>query len=1034
MPGKLKPLLMYGMAAGGAAFEPRRIKRYQHGLLYGGGVVLSAFFLLSALLVARLELHDYFGQKRSEFLRREAQLRVDMQQTQESMMRVARYAELVWDGWDQRAAALSKHAGETGHRLVVRDESGEVRLAPRLLDQLRTNGGRLVLRDPAGNARFVALADLSPTRPASAFAPYIATFLRQKEMLPEQPTNARNPFPGAYFMNREGDFIAVVGKRQAEALLAMSPANVPALNRALKPDFEQSDAAIASQQGLTATWTGPDRDPLLGRDVVHLVQTVFDAKGRPFGVFSYVGPDRMHDIDARSDPGETIAIVDARGRTVAGGAMARDVIDVALSAERKSPDGRVQETRAAGAFVLSDELPGPGWLLVSSYTWHTVALAMAPRIALIAAFSLFGLALLWTGIVLFDRRVLRPAHLRAIRLIESESLNRTLIRTAPVGLTLLSLADGDVMVHNDTMLAYQQQLDGVSLGKRLWNAYREAEAGRGVGARQVVGYELSVELRDAGLTHLMTNIVRAKYRGVDVLLCTLLDITARKQVEQTLREAREAADQANRAKSTFLATMSHEIRTPLNAILGYLELMEREPLPAAQRRRLRTIGSSSDTLLRVINDVLDLSKAESKQMTLEIIAFDPRRLLQEVAAIFRPLADGKGLTLECRVAADIPDGCRGDPTRLRQVLSNLVSNALKFTKRGGVMIEARLTAPCIEIRVSDTGIGIPEDSVPVLFDVYMQADDSIYRRFGGTGLGLPLCRRIVTLMGGEIVVESRLGEGSTFAVRVPLPDAGPGWRAMAPQDALPAQAALDAPAPEAIEDDVVPIRVLVAEDHPASRALLRDQLNELGYDATIVTNGSEALRAFFEDRYDVVLTDLGMPELDGYALATCLREQRANVPVVAMTAHATEAEHRRCAEAGAVEVVLKPLSMAALDDVLRRHAAARRERAANAAEAEAGAGADAACVMSAEIRDALIGATRRSLGVIASALPGGDADLIHVELHSMAGGFALAGDEAMAQQCAALERVVKQDGAVAMGDTWDAFRAQVEQALGKLAG
>ncbi len=314
----------------------------------------------------------------------------------------------------------------------------------------------------------------------------------------------------------------------------------------------------------------------------------------------------------------------------------------------------------------------------------------------------------------------------------------------------------------------------------------------------------------------------------------------------------------------------------------------------------------------------------------------------------------------------------------------------------------------------------------MLFDVYIQADNSIYRRFGGTGLGLPLCRRIVTLMQGEITVESRLGEGSTFAVRVPLPDAEPGWRVLAQQDTGAAATTFDA-SEEAVEDDDAPIRVLVAEDHPASRALLRDQLNELGYDATIVTNGSEALRAFFEERYDVVLTDLGMPELDGYALATCLREQRANVPVVAMTAHATEAEHRRCAEAGAAEVVLKPLSMATLDDVLRRHAASRRRTVT--AEADA----DAACVLSAEIREALVGATRRSLAVIGGALPGGEADLIHVELHSMAGGFALAGNDVMAQQCARLERAVKQDGAAAMAATWDAFRAQVEQALGKLA-
>jgi len=426
----------------------------------------------------------------------------------------------------------------------------------------------------------------------------------------------------------------------------------------------------------------------------------------------------------------------------------------------------------------------------------------------------------------------------------------------------------------------------------------------------------------------------------------------------------------------------------------------------------------------VINDVLDLSKVESNQMVLEAVPFDLRAVVRDVAAIFHPLAAARHLALECRIDPQLADGYVGDPTRLRQIVSNLVSNAIKFTERGSVTIEARPTgavgqARGVEVVVRDTGIGIAPEGLPALFDVYVQTDASIYRRFGGTGLGLPLCRRLARLMHGDLAVEARPGQGATFIVSLPLAAAPSGWRVAFDEtesiaSSLPAYA-----------DDETPLRVLVAEDHPASRALLRDQLDALHCDAMLVANGVEAMRAFFAHPFDVVLTDLGMPELDGFALANFLREQGAKVPVIAMTAHATEEDRRRCAQTGVAEVVLKPLSIDALDAVLRRHAL-RGERGGSSTDH------GKQLVITEEIRQKLRASTLHSLAVIGDALQRDDADSIKIELHSMRGGFAIAGDIDARDACADVETAVNAGGVDAVKAGWPDFQGAIARALDRL--
>ncbi|RQS09803.1 response regulator [Burkholderia sp. Bp9002] len=990
MPTKLKRLVAQVAAVGSKPFDPGRVRRQQQVLLYGSGVAITAFIIVCATLVLRLEVLDYLTQASGAFLRRETQLSAEL----------------------QSMSLVSQRYENTSASLWI---SGK-QASPDALRKFAENHGRIVWRR-AGRVEFVALADITPDHPVSTYSRYLGLIMPQLEVAAKGI--ALVPGYNAYMIGLYGDFLAVIGPDSARQALALPDGfQVRTLAQQLIPadaDGARDDAVIVERRF----------DPLLGHAVVRFARRLYDADGRPFAWGVAIGRPQIDQILAPLSSDDEHALIDARGHVLAGAQRSSDMIAQALGHAHDPQGERVAARRVGNRFVISDRLPDSDLVLMATFSWRSVMAAVAMQVGLTVGTALLAIALLWIAIVTFDRRALRPANRRAIRLIESEALNRTLIRTAPAGLALLSLADGEAIVRNDTMLAYDRQALGGPLGKRLWLAFR-GERHR-AGKPRVVTHELAVELAELGTTYLAANIVRTRYRGVDVLLCTLIDVTARKQAEQKLREAREAAESANRAKSTFLATMSHEIRTPLNAIVGNLELMERAALPASERRRLKTIVSSSDALLGVINDVLDLSKAESDQMVLETIPFDLRGVLRDVAAIFRPIADAKHLTLECRIAPELADGLVGDPIRLRQLVSNLVSNAIKFTERGGVTIEAwpaagDAGARRVEIAVRDTGIGIPADSLPTLFDVYIQTDASIYRRFGGTGLGLPLCRRIAGLMHGELTVESRVGEGTTFVASLPLPEAPPGWR-----DAFGEQEAADAQTlPHA--DDAPPLRVLVAEDHPASRALLRDQLDALQYDATIVTNGKEAMRAYFEHPFDVVLTDLGMPELDGFALANFLREQGAKVPVIAMTAHATEEDRRRCAQAGAVEVVLKPLSIDALDAVLRRHG--KREPAVKPNPAAA----SARPVMTDEMRDALRTATLRSLAAIDDALSSGEADPVRIELHSMRGGFALAGDVAARDACAQMERAVSDGGADGVKVRWLAFRKEIELALVRLAG
>jgi signal transduction histidine kinase/CheY-like chemotaxis protein len=377
--------------------------------------------------------------------------------------------------------------------------------------------------------------------------------------------------------------------------------------------------------------------------------------------------------------------------------------------------------------------------------------------------------------------------------------------------------------------------------------------------------------------------------------------------DEALRSARAseaAAQAAARARGAFLANMSHEIRTPMNGVLGMLELALADEPKLSQRRTLETALRSGQSLLALINDVLDASKIDAGQLTLEAIDFPLRSMLDEVAALFRPLAAQKQLELTLEVAGDVPAGVRGDPTRLRQVLSNLLGNAVKFTERGAVKLRVERAGDQVRFEVHDTGIGIPRERQAAVFNAFTQADESTTRRYGGTGLGLSISSRLVGMMGGRLALESEPGRGSTFTFSLTLPEV-----------ALTPNAVEPAPRPSGHR-----LSVLAAEDNPINQQVLRRMLERLGHELVLVSNGVEALTLATARPFDVALFDVHMPELDGLDLTRAIRGREPpgqRLPILALTASAMPSDVQACRDAGMDDVLAKPYALADLDRKLK---------------------------------------------------------------------------------------------------------------------
>jgi two-component system, sensor histidine kinase len=437
--------------------------------------------------------------------------------------------------------------------------------------------------------------------------------------------------------------------------------------------------------------------------------------------------------------------------------------------------------------------------------------------------------------------------------------------------------------------------------------------------------------------------------GLTVFQCLLIGVFAAIVVRQVraleqrrselealakrLQDTSDAAQQASRAKSAFLANMSHELRTPFNGLLGMMSLLDRSPLTEQQRDHLGIARQSGEHLLTILNDVLDFSKMESGRLELVPRPVDLRQTVNEVQSLMAPQARDKGLEFAVELAADLHPVVQADAKRLKQILFNLLGNAIKFTDAGGVRLQVERGhlpqgQPATRFRVMDTGIGIGEATRARLFQRFSQGDDSIGRRFGGTGLGLEISRMLAQRMGGEIAVESEVGQGSVFTVVLPLQELDPGVLLSEPApspsgDVVPAQRV---PALVAEAGASVGLRVLVADDHPVNRKFMQVLLERLGHEVLLASQGEEAVAIVRAQPCDLVLMDLHMPVMDGFAAARAIRAlpgPGAQVRVMALTSDAFAESRERAREAGMDDFLAKPVQIHDVEEMLRRHFGAR---------------------------------------------------------------------------------------------------------------
>ncbi|NIF46577.1 two-component system sensor histidine kinase RcsC [Enterobacter sp. Ap-1006] len=657
------------------------------------------------------------------------------------------------------------------------------------------------------------------------------------------------------------------------------------------------------------------------------------------------------------------------------------------------------------ALVLKKNLPPSSLSVIYSVPVDLVLESIRMLILNAVLLNVLVGIVLFTLARMYERRIFIPAESDAQRLEEHEQFNRKIVASAPVGICILRTQDGTNILSNELAHNYLNML-----------THEDRQRLTQIICGQQVNF---VDVMTSNHTNLQISFVHSRYRNENVAICVLVDVSARVKMEESLQEMAQASEQASQSKSMFLATVSHELRTPLYGIIGNLDLLQTKELPKGVDRLVTAMNNSSSLLLKIISDILDFSKIESEQLKIEPREFSPREVMSHITANYLPLVVRKQLGLYCFIDDDVPLTLQGDPMRLQQVISNLLSNAIKFTDIGCIILHVSINGDYLSFRVRDTGVGIPTKEVTRLFDPFFQVGTGVQRNFQGTGLGLAICEKLISMMDGDISVDTESGMGSQFTVRIPLykaqfapknnveglaekrcwlairndylssyleslliknglqaqswsgetpgsddilitddnlvaPWGGraaivfcrrhigipvefePGrWvhSVAAPHELLPLlgriySITVDVPgsspaltAASEISERNDDMMILVVDDHPINRRLLADQLGSLGYQCKTANDGIDALNVLSKNHIDIVLSDVNMPNMDGYRLTQRIRQLGLTLPVIGVTANALAEEKQRCLESGMDSCLSKPVTLDVIKQTLAVYAA-----------------------------------------------------------------------------------------------------------------
>lgn len=1102
-----------------AAILPEVSGRYVKRLLYGGATLLTVVIVVAMAVGVNSLIDRFINDQQQLFLQHRELVKSRVERYQVGLRNYVENYEAIWRLHDRDWIPLQRYRQRLlTHQGVTLTES----------DLTATSFGVLTtLTAPDQQQRLAILLRLI------------------REISPEGHLQGRETgyFLGGFTYSTDERFLATVPPLPESVLQAAQQGRMPEIIRQRIGKVEEelskySDHTLARQR---IFWLPLHDDPFSGQTVNHFASPVFrDGKrvavivvtvpfnqfahlfqnGAPVAGFFAVSRLQKHLFGTNDD--------DANERRWSKALLAHPDILGAAMAEHP------QIVRDKGVFFIYQTIPGPDWIAVYAFDWMSILAGLWPELSLLSALMLTVLLILWAFVVILDRFVFTPLQLHEQRVHESEAFNRTVIETAPVGLGVVDPISGEVVLQNDiaaNLLYHDPGGSGDFYQRILTSSGPHSRTQRGIEFS-----EMTVNDGAGGQRDMVAAFSRTRYRERDVVLFGLTDISERKETERLMHEAKIAADQANQAKSMFLATMSHEIRTPLHGALGNLELLAMENLSLPQKERVNTIRRSFDALLSLINDILDISKVEANELTLQQEPFSPHALAEQCAQTFAPVIHGKNVRFLCLISPLVPDRVLGDSHRIAQILMNLLSNASKFTASGAIALRVDLDEAggkhaWLRFSVSDSGTGISAEYKRHIFEPFSQADGSISRRFGGTGLGLSLCKRLTELMGGRLEVDSEPDAGSIFTVTLPLQivaenqvaDAltlavaadtmvllcnSVAWQktlaeginrrlplvklialtnpvearlAAAPTSIL-LLACSDLALPEAwLElttlsfcDSViitpngplhpqrqqggigisayaanalyaalslcgqrdVPMqisipagpqasvrhteRILVVEDDPVSRALIAPQLAALGYDhVDAVLNGRQALERCRSETYDVIVSDLNMPVMDGKMLLSALRAKGIATPVIVNTA--STAQDLDTNQHDFAHVLHKPVSIDQLDNALTR---------------VLGKQAKARVVTTKSIRDATVmrqlqaaflASWEVDVNAMKEAVLSGDDNLFQRRLHRLKGALLVMQEHDATSQCTLLQQRVKTNGNTAIADLLPRFWATMQE-------